>query len=88
MSRWALFFVGLFCAFFFSLTSVNADNTSIEDLLSLDEVLMTDKNEESKSLDQNPDERINMDDFLGPEDIFPFLPDNHRDSGTGRFNSF
>ncbi len=29
-----------------------------------------------------------IDDLLGPEDHFPFLPDNHRDSGTGKFNWF
>lgn len=30
----------------------------------------------------------NIDELLGPEINFPFLPDNHRDSGTGKFNSF
>ncbi len=31
---------------------------------------------------------LSIDDLLGPKDNFPFLPDNHRDSGTGKFNSF
>ena len=29
-----------------------------------------------------------IDELLGPDINFPFLPDNHRDSGTGKFNSF
>ncbi len=29
-----------------------------------------------------------FDEIFGANDIFPFLPDNHRDSGTGKFNSF
>ena len=28
---------------------------------------------------------LTLDELLGPEDKFPFLPDNHRDSGTGKF---
>ena len=27
-------------------------------------------------------EEINLDDLLGPEDNFPFLPDNHRDGSN------
>ena len=44
------------------------------------------------SQDQNPNKKIMMnksiDELLGPKDNFPFLPDNHRDSGTGRFSRF
>ena len=37
---------------------------------------------------ESPQTGISIDDLLGPEDVFPFRPDNHRDSGTGKFNSF
>ena len=37
---------------------------------------------------QNSHERLSIDKLLGPEDNFPFLPDNHRDSGTGKFSAF
>ena len=43
----------------------------------------------NKELVQKSQQKIPMwDDLLGPEDNFPFLPDNHRDSGTGKFNAF
>ncbi len=35
-----------------------------------------------------PKNHNEIDDLLGPRDTFPFLPDNHRDSGTGKFSRF
>ncbi len=51
-------------------------------------------NNEKAETKANPDSpmmtkrEIDIDNLLGPEPNFPFLPDNHRDSGTGKFNSF
>ncbi len=41
-------------------------------------------NDNERSVEQKQD----IDELLGPSQIFPFLPDNHRDSGTGKFNAF
>ncbi len=88
MFRLITFCFGWFYICFIALTNVYADSTSIEDLLSPDQNLRNNINEKSESLDNKPNEGNVIDEFLGPEDIFPFLPDNHRDSGTGKFNSF
>ena len=53
------------------------------------ELSQTDQNRENKiELTQTPKEEKSIDELLGPKDIFPFLPDNHRDSGTGKFAAF
>ncbi len=44
----------------------------------LNEQIESHKNKDTNSIE----------DLLGPKDNFPFLPDNHRDSGTGKFNAF
>ena len=62
--------------------------TSIDDLLIPDPSFPNEKIEGNPQSIQKPREDVNIDDLLGPRDIFPFLPDNHRDSGTGKFNSF
>ena len=64
------------------------NETSIDDLLIPDLSFMNDKTEGNQRSIQDPKNDINIDDLLGPSDLFPFLPDNHRDSGTGKFNSF
>ncbi len=49
---------------------------------------MRNKESNQKVESQRVREQVNIDELLGPKDIYPFLPDNHRDSGTGKFNSF
>ena len=39
-------------------------------------------------LTQAQKQEKSIDELLGPKDIYPFLPDNHRDSGTGKFAAF
>ncbi len=65
----------------------NAKEISINDLL-LPQVPMSDNVKDNQKFAQKSIEETNIDDILGPKDIYPFLPDNHRDSGTGKFNSF
>ena len=60
----------------------------IDDLLSPEVHYGNDNMEENMLSVQKPKEEGNIEDILGPKDIFPFLPDNHRDSGTGKFNAF
>ncbi len=68
--------------------STNAEELGIDDLL-MPELPSINGNIEGKhSAAQSPLHEKNIDELLGPKDIFPFLPDNHRDSGTGKFNSF
>ncbi len=43
------------------------------------------ENDLSMQNNQIKEER-EIDDLLGPKDNFPFLPDNHRDSGTGKIS--
>ena len=59
-----------------------------DDLLSPDSPKMAYEPKGDKELEQSSKGKENIDEILGPKDIFPFLPDNHRDSGTGKFNSF
>ncbi len=65
-----------------------AKDINIDDLL-IPEISPVIKGLEEGSQDiaQSPNEEMDLDALLGPKDIFPFLPDNHRDSGTGKFNS-
>ena len=69
-------------------STINAEERSIDDLLIPDVPSMNDKTEDNQQLAKKPKEERNIYDLLGPKDNFPFLPDNHRDSGTGKFNSF
>ncbi len=65
-----------------------AQESSIEDLLIPEPSFVEDIAGDTSDLDQMFTEESNIDELLGPKDVFPFLPDNHRDSGTGKFNSF
>ena len=49
---------------------------------------MNDKGDTPNTEALKAKKEMSIDDLLGPKDNFPFLPDNHRDSGTGKFNSF
>ena len=49
--------------------------------------ILVDLNDAEERL-KKANEALSIDDLLGPKDNFPFLPDNHRDSGTGKFNAF
>ena len=74
---------------FLSFTSlVNASMVNIDDLLTPE---LPQGNSQLKSTEnqaQLENDKKKIEDILGEKDIFPFLPDNHRDSGTGKFNSF
>ncbi len=75
--------------FFQSFASiVSAKDAIIDDLLNPETSSVSKNPELNKELAPESEEKSNIDDLLGPKDIFPFLPDNHRDSGTGKFNSF
>ncbi len=69
------------------LFSVNAKEIDLEDLISIDINNINSRAEEFTSKEQQAKDKA-IEDILGPEDNFPFLPDNHRDSGTGKFNAF
>ena len=92
MLRLVAFCLGLLFSFLFFPITVNADQMSIQDLLSPELAPMNGNIEGNQSLIpkklQERKDGMEIDDLLGPEDNFPFLPDNHRDSGTGKFNSF
>ncbi len=87
-----LHLVVLLFAFFLVLlpliSSAECQAMSIDDLLNPEFPNYDDKIEESLPIVQEPNNEGNIDQLLGPKDMFPFLPDNHRDSGTGKFNSF
>ncbi len=68
--------------------SAIAADTSIDDLLIPEDSSVNANIEVGQQLEEGPSEESNIDELLGPKDNFPFLPDNHRDSGTGKFNSF
>ena len=69
------------------LSAANAE-MNFDDLLTPEGPSMNYKTENNYQSTQKPRGGKNIDDLLGPKDIFPFLPDNHRDSGTGKFNAF
>ena len=73
------------------INAANAEDVSIDELLSPESPTTSEKDFifDKERLTQKSKQEISMlDDLLGPEQIFPFLPDNHRDSGTGKFNAF
>ena len=84
------FFVCLSLVLTLAPFSIKADvkGVSIDDLLHPEVSSMKNKIEDKQKLSQERMKEKNLDELLGPKDIFPFLPDNHRDSGTGKFNSF
>ncbi len=72
------FFLSLILVLFPFYKSANAVLPSVKD----------NNNNNNQQIDKKLKEEISIEDLLGPKDIFPFLPDNHRDSGTGKFNTF
>ncbi len=54
-----------------------------------EKTLVKSPNKEKEKIDnKNATPEVSLENLLGPEDNFPFLPDNHRDSGTGKFANF
>ena len=89
MRRLLSFCLGLALSLIPFSSPAKAEEMSIDDLLTPDLLSMNDKVEIKEKLARDPMQKVPMwDDLLGPEDNFPFLPDNHRDSGTGKFNAF
>ena len=80
---------GLFISPIHYPSTVNAIEMSVDEPLTPELSFMSGNEDSNENIanQKNEGER-SIDDFLGPEDRFPFLPDNHRDSGTGKFNSF
>ena len=69
-------------------TEVNSEEIFFNDLLIPEDSSISESIEDNQLFIEEPNEEINIDDLLGPDIDFPFRPDNHRDSGTGKFNSF
>ena len=67
---------------------MNAEGMNLDDLLIPETNARNNQAEDNQKLAKQTQERSNIDGLLGPKDNFPFLPDNHRDSGSGKFNSF
>ena len=89
MHRLLAFSLGLFLILIPFTSTAHAEEISIEDLLIPEVPSLNDNTEDNQQLALKPTQEIpTWDDLLGPEQIFPFLPDNHRDSGTGKFNSY
>ena len=71
-----IFFIICFFAFIPIAKSTNAVLPSVKE------------NMEKKLMEKNqPNKEIGERELIA-EEVFPFLPDNHRDSGTGKFMSF
>ena len=83
-----IFYMKIFICFFFAISFVF--NFVNQPLLASSENIISDqkssKNLASKDIN-NRNSQIN--ELLGPEDTFPFLPDNHRDGSNpiGRIGS-
>ncbi|WP_320676980.1 hypothetical protein [Prochlorococcus sp. MIT 1300] len=77
MTTIAIFLLSLTLALISFVSSVNALLPSVRENMD-NQKIENDKDRDQSSIDY----------LLGPKDKFPFLPDNHRDSGTGKFNSF
>ena len=88
MLRLIPFCLGLFLILLPSTSRTDAKDMGIDDLLLPEFPSMNDRIGGNQPLVQKPNKEKNSDELLGPKDVFPFLPDNHRDSGTGKFNSF
>ncbi len=81
-----------FCVAFILLASngtAMSESINIDDLL-IPEVKTSTSNigKLNNTLFDKDNQEIDIDEILGPPDNFPFLPDNHRDAGTGKFNSY
>ena len=63
-------------------------NEQISDLLAPEFPYINNEAEKKPRSDQGAKTDQNLEELFGPKQIFPFLPDNHRDSGTGKFNAF
>ncbi len=68
--------------------TLSADEINIDDLLNpeIQSRVLNMKND--ISIKETNRKKLNIDEMLGPPDNFPFLPDNHRDAGTGKFNKY
>ncbi len=67
---------------------VDATVKSTEDLLRPELQLPRTKTKDEEQLTTKSISEIDIDELLGPKDNFPFIPDNHRDSGSGKFNAY
>ena len=81
-------FIGLFLVLQFMAIRTNAEEIDISDLLIPEPSSINNEAKINQHPNQETKEESNLDELLGPIEIFPFLPDNHRDSGTGKFNAF
>ena len=88
MLRFLAFYLGLFLVLLPFASTSNAEGMNIEDLLTPEVPSINEKIEANQKLEKKTKDEMNIDELLGPKDNFPFRPDNHRDSGTGKFNSF
>ena len=88
MRYFAAFLISLFFVLASFASMAKSEAIGIDDLLNPEDPYTDDNIEKKLPLAKTPKRQVNIDDILGPNDIFPFLPDNHRDSGTGKFNSF
>ena len=86
--RTFLFCVSILCVLVSFVNIANAGVEDLEDILNPYPSSMNDQVQLKQQFEQGPKKEQGLEDLLGPKDIFPFLPDNHRDSGTGKFNSF
>jgi len=67
---------------------VKAETINTDDLLIPEIPSKNDKTVNNQQLAHKPKEEKDIDNLLGPKDIFPFLAENHRDSGAIKFHSF
>ncbi len=88
MSKLLALCLSLFMSILTVTSRSNAEGISIDDLLIPETSTMTDQLENNQQLVKKPLNDQDIDDLLGAKDNFPFLPENHRDSGTGKFNAF
>ena len=86
MSHLINFSLSIILAFELLTSTASSVKLEINDLLLPDISSMIQKI--NQKLETRNHSQKNIDEHLGPKDIFPFIPDNHRDSGTGKFNSF
>ena len=87
--RLLAFLIGSFLILTSFVDKSNAKEISTIDLLNPENSAMHKKADHKRNLSKEARSREeDIYKLLGPKEIFPFLPDNHRDSGTGKFNSF
>ncbi len=83
----AFLFCFLFSTLFISRT-VNPEEVGIDDLLIPQRNLQNNKDKDTTIENQKINEQIIIDELLGPPDIFPFLPENHKNSGIKKLKYF